>query len=274
MQRKRKQLLVQQRAGAAGRRPAPARLLFLVWSVFTVGSAGWAQEIAPAPVRRVYIREYRVLGAKELPPIDLEAVVYPYLGPGRTEEDIEAARAALEKAYTEQGFQAASVQALPNVRRGGVVYLAVSEGRVGVLQVKGARYFLPSAVKARAQSLAEGRALNFNDITRDIVALNQHPDRQVTLAETRAGEEPGTVDVDLTVKDNFPPHASVELNNRYSANTTPLRLSGSASYTNLWQAGHTLGFSFQIAPQDLRDAEIYSAYYIVRFPGVEWLSLS
>jgi hemolysin activation/secretion protein len=89
----------------------------------------------------------------------------------------------------------------------------------------------------------------------------------------KPGVEPGTVDIDLNVKDTLPLHGNVELNNRYIADTTRLRLNGSLSYDNLWQLGHGLGFSFQIAPENLDDAEVFSAYYLARFPNVPWLSL-
>ncbi len=68
-------------------------------------------------------------------------------------------------------------------------------------------------------------------------------------------------------------HGSVELNNRYSANTTPLRLDLSLRYDNLWQLGHTIGFGFQIAPERIQDALIYSGYYIAPVPGLDWLSV-
>jgi len=93
-------------------------------------------------------------------------------------------------------------------------------------------------------ALAEGKVPNFNEITRDIISLNQWPDRRITPS-LRPGVEPGTVDIDLNVEDSFPLHGSLELNNRYSADTTPLRLSASLSCGNLWQAGHTIGASFQ-----------------------------
>ena len=220
----------------------------------------------------MYIREYRVVGTQELSRIEVEEAVYPYLGPGRTADDVEQARAALEKAYQAKGYQAASVQIPLQQASRGIVVLQVSEGKVGQLRVKGSRYFLPSAIKAKARSIAEGRVVNFNNVTRDIVALNTLPDRQITPA-LRAGAEPGTVDIDLTVKDTLPLHGSVELNNRYSADTSPLRLSGSLNYTNLWQAGHTIGASYQFSPQDLDEGSAFSGFYIARLPNVEWLSL-
>jgi hemolysin activation/secretion protein len=148
----------------------------------------------------------------------------------------------------------------------------VVEAKVARLRVKGSRYFLPSSIKERARSMAEGKVVNFNQVTRDIVALNQLPDRQIT-PELRAGAEPGTVEIDLNVKDTLPLHGSIELNNRYSPDTPELRLNGSLSYNNLWQLGHSVGASFQIAPEDPEAVRVFSGYYIARLPNVEWLSL-
>ncbi len=88
--------------------------------------------------------------------------------------------------------------------------------------MKNARYFDLDKIKDKAGSLREGTVPNFNDVTRDIVALNQWPDRRVTPA-LRAGVTPGTVDVDLNVDDKVPVHGSLEVNNRQSPNTTEER---------------------------------------------------
>lgn len=227
---------------------------------------------SPQAERQIYIQEYRVEGAHKLTALEVEEAVYPYLGPGRTTEDVEQARAALEKAYQEKGYQTVAVQIPPQQVRNGVVILQVIEGKVGRLRVRGSRYFSLTEIKKRAPSMAEGTVPNFNDVTRDIVALNQLPDLRVTPT-LRAGVEPGTVDIDLTVKDTLPLHGSLELNDRNSPNTTSLRIDGAISYNNFWQLGHSAGFSFQIAPERLSDAEVFSGYYLARFPEAEWLSL-
>lgn len=232
-----------------------------------------ANNSAPTqPAQTLYISEYRVEGAHELKGIEVEEAVYPFLGPGRTAEDVEQARAALEKAYKDKGYQTVSVEIPPQQARGGVVVLQVVEGKVGRLRVHGSRYYSLDQIKKGAPSLSEGKVPNFNDVTRDIVALNQLPGRQVT-PEIRAGAVPGTVDIDLKVKDSSPLHGSMELNNRHSANTTSLRLNASLSYNNLWQLGHAIGASVQIAPERLDDAKVFSGYYLARFPDVPWFSL-
>ena len=230
---------------------------------------GEIQETAPRPI---YIREYRVTGSQSLPPVEVQEAVYPFLGPGRTPADVEQARAALEKAYQDKGYKAATVSVPEQSGRGGIVLLEVREGTVGRLRVKNARYFLPAAMKAQARSLAEGKVIDFNGVQRDIVSLNQHPDRRVE-PKLNPTDKPGVYDIELLVKDKSPLHGSVELNNRYSANTPELRLSGALSYGNLWQLGHTVGTSFQISPEDLAKVKVFTAYYLARFPGIDWLSV-
>jgi hemolysin activation/secretion protein len=228
---------------------------------------------APAPVRHFYVGQYRVTGGGTLiPRLTVETAVYPFLGPYRTEADVESARAALEKAYHDAGFQTVTVQVPPQQVRGGVIALQVVPQAVGRLRVHGSRYFSIDQIKAQAPSLAEGTVPNFSQVARDLVGLNQNPDRQVTPVP-HAGETPGTLDFDLDVKDTPPLHGSLEINNRYSANTTPLRVNGSVSYDNLWQLGHTAGASFQLSPKALNEVEVFSGYYLARVPGLDWLSL-
>lgn len=248
-------------------------MFHLLMAIFAFsGSVLSAAQTSPEPgAGPMYIREYRVSGAQVLPRIEVEKAVYPFMGPGRSEEDVEQARAALEKAYKDKGYQTVEVQVPQQTGRGGVVFLKVVEGKVGRLRVNGSRYFSLAQIKRMAPSLAEGKVVNFNDVTRDIVALNQLPDRRVTPA-LRAGIEPGTVDIDLEVKDTFPLHGSLELNNRYSANTSELRANGSISYNNLWQLGHSAGLSFQIVPQEPDEAKVISGYYLTRLEKTPWLS--
>jgi hemolysin activation/secretion protein len=234
-------------------------------------NCGFAVESVP-PTGPLFIKQYRVLGAHCLSKIEIERAVYPFLGPGRGPQDVEQARAALERAYQAKGFQTVSVQVPPQSGSSGVVVLNVMESTVGRLRVRNSHYFLPSTIKKNAASLAEGSVPNFNEVTQDIVALNQWPDRRITPS-LKAGVVPGTVDVDLAVEDTFPLHGSAELNNRYSANTDPLRVNASLSYNNLWQLGHSIGGSMQLSPEDINQVQVYSGYYVVRFADPSWLTL-
>src|SRR5262249_39275190 len=187
----------------------------------------------PAGARSLDIEEFRVEGVAQLSTLRVESVLVPFLGPGRTLEDVEKARAALEKAYFDLGYQTVVVAIPPQTVRGGVVTLKVTEGKVARLRVNGTKWVSPFAIKRLPPSVHEGKVPNFNDLVKDIVVLNQWPDRRVTPA-LRAGSEPATVDVDLNVQETPPIHGSVEGNNRYSVNTVHFRLNGALRYDNLW----------------------------------------
>jgi hemolysin activation/secretion protein len=186
----------------------------------------------PAAAARFDIDEYRVEGADSLPQIEIEAAVYPFLGPHKSAKDVESARAAVEKAYHDKGLQTVSVAVPQQDAQRGFVVLKVTENRVGRLRVKGSRYFDLANIKNNAPSLKEGTLPDFQAVTKDIVSLNRWSDRRITPA-LRAGVTPGTVDVDLNVEDTFPLHGSAELNNRQSPSTTPLRSSISLRYDDL-----------------------------------------
>ncbi|MBN8459498.1 MAG: ShlB/FhaC/HecB family hemolysin secretion/activation protein [Verrucomicrobia bacterium] len=209
---------------------------------------------------RFYIREYRIEGIRTLKPLDVESSVYRFLGPARTPADVEQARQALEKCYHSKGYQTVSVTIPEQDPRHGVIRMSVMEGKVARLHVSGAKWYLPSRIRKQAPSVAEGRVPNLNEVTREMVALNRSADRRIT-PELSPGEEPGTVDIELKVDDKLPLHGSLELNNRYSPDTAPLRVNGALSYANCFQLGHTFGLGFQLAPENPDDAAVFTAYY-------------
>jgi hemolysin activation/secretion protein len=218
----------------------------------------------PAP-QRFDIDEFRVEGNTLLPSDEIESTVYEFLGPGKTRADVERARAALDALYSSKGYPTVSAEIPRQSIDSGVIVLKVTERKVGRLRVTGSRYYALSDIKNGAPSLAEGSVPNINDVKRDIIALNQLPDRSVTPV-LKAGRAPDTVDVDLQVNDSLPLHGSLELNNRQGPDTTPLRLSGSLSYDNLWQRGDSGSLFFQVAPQNPSDATVGSGSYLFHIP--------
>lgn len=256
--------------------PFATTLAALCAVLLAAGLPARAQETAPVPAQRprVFdINEFQVEGSNQLSDLEVESALLPFLGAGRELADVEKARAALEKLYLDKGYQTVSVAIPPQTVREGVVVLKVAEGTVGRLRVRGAHWFSPRDVKRQAPSVAQGRVPNFEEIARDIVLLNQLPDRRVTPS-LRAGSLPGTVDVDLLVQDHLPLHGSVEANNRHGRGTTPVRTSAALRYDNLWQLGHSLSVSYQLAPSRADDGRVFTASYLARFPDLPWLTLS
>ncbi|MBB1593426.1 ShlB/FhaC/HecB family hemolysin secretion/activation protein [Achromobacter sp. UMC46] len=238
------------------------------------GSAAWAQQ-APAPEaaseaapaaaaasdgRRVNINEYIVRGNTVLEARDIERAVYPYLGPDRTLADIESAREALQTIYQERGYQSVYVDLPEQQVADGIVFLQVSETKVGRVRVVGAQHYSPLAIRDEVPALQEGQVPNFNRAQAELTSLNKGASRQV-VPLVKEGRMPGTMDVDLKVEDKSPWHASMGLNNDYSADTSRLRSTASLGYDNLWQLGHSVSLTFFTAPQETDNAKVWSGSY-------------
>ena len=191
---------------------------------------------------------------------DLEAAIYPYMGPQRTAEDVKAAQEALESAYRAKGYQSVVVEVPRQTVAEGVIKLHVIEAPVGRLRVVGSKYHSLAEIQAAIPSLAEGKVADFNQAQVEITEANRLPDRQVTPV-IHAGQAPGTVDVDLKVSDQEPLHGSVEVNNENSPFTQPLRVTANLRYDDLWQLGHSISATYEAAPQKLSDAQVYAGSY-------------
>lgn len=199
----------------------------------------------------------------------IEAVLAPFMGPARTAEDVDKARGALEERYRDKGYRTVAVTIPQQKAEDGVVQLKVQESRVGHLNVVGSKYHSIDRIVESAPALAEGRVPDFDDVQKNLVTLNQQADRRVTPA-LKAGVRPGTVDVDLVVEDSLPLHGWLELNNRYSQDTSELRSLASLSYDNLFQRGHSLSLSFQTAPQNPDDAKVMFGTYLAPLGDSKW----
>lgn len=215
------------------------------------------------------IMEYRIEGNTVLPKGKIEETVYPFLGEAKTVEDAEQARAALEKAFHDAGYLTVLVNIPEQKVDSGVVLLEVQEGQVEKLRVVGSRYYSLGAIKDRVPELAEGHVPYFPAMQKQMASINSTPDRQVAPV-LRPGKSPGKVEVDLKVQDSLPFHGSIELNNRYSANTTHTRLNGSMRYDNLWQRDHSISISFQLTPENTDETKVLSATYLIPTGGDYW----
>jgi hemolysin activation/secretion protein len=210
------------------------------------------------------ILEFQVEGNTKLTQEKIESAVYPHMGEKKTIEDVEKAREDLEKAYHQAGYLTVLVDIPEQEVNKKIVKLNVTEGKVSKLRIKDSHYYSLGRIKEFAPSVKEGEVPYFPALQQDVTRLNRTADRRVTPV-LKAGKEFGTVDVELKVEDKLPLHASLELNDRYSQDTTRWRLGGTIHYDNLWQRDHSLSLSFQISPENLDEVQVYSANYLMRF---------
>ncbi len=250
----------------------------LVWAVcggFALAQAGFdavAQEEAqqaaeiepqnpPQQPATFDLLELRVKGNNLIEKKQLERTIYPFLGLKKSVDNVEMARAALEELYRTQGYQTVTVDIPEQDVKNGIVYLQVVEGKVSRLRVKDSRYFSLGKIKAGVPELAEGKVPNFPKMQQQLAALGgESADRKIQPV-LRAGETPGTLEVDLKVKDELPLHGRLELNGRNTSSTSRLRLVTSLRYDNLWQAMHSASLMYQVSPENSDEVDVWAGTY-------------
>ena len=224
-----------------------------------------AQEPAP-PQASFDIWEYRVLGNSVLPRADIETLLYSTLGPGKTLDDVEKARVALETSYRDHGYGTVFVDIPEQDVAEGVIRLQVTEGKINRVRVTGAKYFSNRAIRSAVPAAEAGIVPHLPTVQQQLTDLNaQTADRNV-VPVLKAGPRPGTVDLGLTVKDNAPLHGSLELNDQYTSNTSELRAIAAVSYDNLFGRLDSLALQYQTSPEDTDEVAVWAASYTTRLP--------
>jgi hemolysin activation/secretion protein len=246
-------------------------LIALLLSLLPGRQSGAAQD--DVPTESFEVAEYRVLGNNMLEARDIERLLYPLLGPGKTIADVEAARTALEALYRDRGYGTIFVDIPEQKVEEGLVRLRVTEGRLARVRVTGTRYYSNRQILASAPSLAPNAVVHLPTLQAELIALNQQsPDRVVTPV-LRGGSSPGTVDVELKVKDSLPVHGGIEVNDRYTANTTHTRFNLTASYDNLFQRFHSLSLQYQGSPEEFGEVRMLAGTYTMPLPRSNVLAL-
>jgi hemolysin activation/secretion protein len=229
----------------------------------------WAAD-ASAPTPHFDVHEYRVLGNTVLDNRQIEGVLYPLLGDGKTMVDVEAARTALENAYHALGYATVFVDIPPQQISESVVRLKVTEGRIRERSISGAKYFSEGKILEALPATDPGTVPRIPQLQQQITALNQQtPDRSVTPV-LKAGPQPGTMDLALNVDDHLPLHGSLDLNNQYTQDTRPLRAVVGLSYNDLFAALDSISAQFNTAPQSTGQVDVLNVDYGFRplGPGI------
>jgi hemolysin activation/secretion protein len=250
-----------------------AALLFLV-GLAPVG--GWCADAPPAaapapePEQTFDIAEFRVLGNTVLPVTKVESAVYPFLGPKKTIHTVEQARDALIAAYKEGGFGTVLVDIPEQTVDDGIVRLKVTEGRIEKVRVSGARYYSGRRILSELPSIRPGIVPQFPQLQAQLAQLaSEARDREITPV-LKAGSAPGTVAVDLKVKDELPFHGSLEADNRYTADTTHTRVTANLSYANLFQRDEAISLQYQTSPAKTSEVKLWALTYSGRTASPYW----
>ena len=208
---------------------------------------------------RFDVEKYLVMGNSILPLADIGEIftnVPDAFGTNVTFEGIRAALTDLQMAYRERGYVTVSIGLPPQKLTNATVKVQVTEGRLAAINVTGNHYFSSNNVMRALPSLHTNMLLNSHVFQRELDLANASRDRQI-YPVIGPGPEPGTSELTLKVKDCFPLHARLEVNNLYTPNTPDMRTAFNAQYDNLWGLEHQVGLQYSFSPAQIEGNHDY-----------------
>lgn len=188
-----------------------------------------------------------------------ELVLQRYIGTNVTFEAIRQALTDLQIVYREHGFATVSVTLPQQTLSDKIVRIRVFEGRLEGIAVVNNHYFSSNNIMRALPSLHANMILSEPVFQAELDRANASQDRQIYPA-IEPGFLEGTSLLKLDVKDRFPLHAKLELNNQNSPGTPDLRVNSSAEYKNFWQLEHSLGVQYSFSPESYKTGPGWNFY--------------
>ncbi len=170
------------------------------------------EEISPKEVGpKVLIKTIKVEGATLIKEKDIQNITSQYEGKELSLSDMQKIADLITDEYRKKGYLTSRAYIPPQTIKKGVLIIRVIEGKAGSLKIEGNRYFRTSLLKKKL-NVQPGKPLDYSNLQRSLTYINEHPDRTAKVVLV-PGKTPGTTDIILKVKDNFPFHIGFAFDN-------------------------------------------------------------
>lgn len=172
----------------------------------------------------VQVAAFRITGARSYPVAQLEALVKPWVGRTLDLKGLNEAAGALTRLY-QSGGHLLSYAYLPAQKvDGGVIEIAVLEGKVDAVQVVTAQEvrLRDEVVQAHTEAVTKAQPVLQADVERKLLLLNDMPG-VVARAAFTPGASTGTADVVVSVAEDEPLALRVEADNHGSRSSGEYR---------------------------------------------------
>ncbi len=177
------------------------------------------------------LKDIEIVGNQSIPTEELKKQVEDRLNTEVNLNGLREVAREIKQYYRDKGYIAAYVYLPPQNVVSGAVKIAVVEGKLGKIDIKGNKWFSERVIR-RSLGLVESRVVFYRDLKTALSFLNKHHDIKATSV-LKPGEEAETTDLEINVRDQFPVHISTDVNNLGTENTGKNRWGVSVGHNNV-----------------------------------------
>jgi hemolysin activation/secretion protein len=197
--------------------------------------------VKPMPGFRLDVKGYRFSGLTVLPAEELQAVVEKYTGPDRTFEDLQAAASAITEYLRKKGYFVAQAYIPEQKLEGGIVEIAILEGRLGAVRIEMDEGSLVSrdAVASALSHLTPGIVLHTDTVEQALFIASDL--RGISVRSVvEPGATPGSADLVVQVLGTRRVDGTIEFDNHGSRFTGENRFGASLNVNSPFGRGDLL----------------------------------
>ncbi len=170
----------------------------------------------------VYINSIEVSPSEILTRDEINSVIGKYVGKNVFMSDIQEAINALNKLYAEKGYVTARAYLPEQTVTNGNIKVELIESKIGNVTVVNNKYTTSGYILKRMPEKS-GQLFDIVDLERDVLDFNRYHDGVNLQANLKAGQQPGTTDIELTAQETFPFHLIGMMDNAGRRSTGQLR---------------------------------------------------
>ena len=199
----------------------------------------------PAPSKgngaKVLVTRFTFSGNTVIPTNELEKIVAPYIGKELTVRELKDVAGRISEHYLANGYLLGQAYLPPQEIKGGLVEIAILEGKVGEIRVTGNQRYESSSILRAMEPVKRRGVIHEATLETALNELNDYPGLKVR-ADLKPGATRGVADLQLTAKERIPYTLGLDVNNYGSQLTGPWLYGGEVGIGNLAGQGDNLSF--------------------------------
>ena len=170
----------------------------------------------------VYVNSIEVAPSEILTKEEINKAIQSLVGRNVFIEDIQKAIDNINNLYAEKGFVTARAFLPEQTVENGHIYIALTESKIGNITVEQNRWTKDGYITRRLPE-KEGQLFDIVELEKDVLDSNRYNEGVKLSANLKAGEKPGTTDIELVADENFPFHVMGIMDNAGRYNTGSIR---------------------------------------------------
>ncbi len=188
---------------------------------------------------KVKVAQFKFSGNTVITTEDLQEVVASAIGKTLTLRELSEVAGLVSEHYAANGYILAQAYLPPQEIRGGVVEIAILEGKVGKIGVTGNTRYKSSTILRAMEPVRERGIIHEGTLETALNEMNDYPGLKLRAA-LKPGETRGQTDLELTAKEQIPYTSTTDINNYGSRLTGPWVYSEELGVGNLAGVGDNL----------------------------------